>query len=275
MAKRVAVVLVTSYIGISPRSANHAYELAEAGYDLVYFIGQKGSGGSSDTKTYQKVESHPKIKIVGIPFAWMKYVQKLPNFLYFFLRILIHFLILSWLMFAWIKTPEVVIVQNPPSIPVLAFLWLFKMIKRKCMIIVDIHNYGYTLMFKTKSQKMLNFCKWFEQYYTRKAADHALTVSEKMKGDVMANWGVKSVMSCLIEATVCYDKANSEVFHEFDLEKKHHFFASQEEFCGKNDHVTLFTKAIEQGTDTFKYEFLENRPILLLTSTTYTEDEVD
>lgn len=40
---KIAAVLVTSYIGISPRSANHAYELAESGYDLVYFIGQKGN----------------------------------------------------------------------------------------------------------------------------------------------------------------------------------------------------------------------------------------
>lgn len=41
---KIAVVLVTSYIGISPRSANHAYELAETGlYDIVYFIGQKGT----------------------------------------------------------------------------------------------------------------------------------------------------------------------------------------------------------------------------------------
>ena len=40
---KIAVVLVTSYIGISPRSANHAFELAESGYDLVYFIGQKGT----------------------------------------------------------------------------------------------------------------------------------------------------------------------------------------------------------------------------------------
>jgi len=40
--KRIAAVLVTSYIGISPRAANHAYELAEAGYDQVYFVGQKG-----------------------------------------------------------------------------------------------------------------------------------------------------------------------------------------------------------------------------------------
>lgn len=43
MSLRIAVVLVTSYIGISPRSANHAYELAQSGlYDQVYFIGQKG-----------------------------------------------------------------------------------------------------------------------------------------------------------------------------------------------------------------------------------------
>lgn len=38
--------------------------------------------------------------------------------------------------------------------------------------------------------------------------------------------------------------------------------------------MTLFTKATEVAKDTYVYEYLEDRPILLLTSTTYTEDEV-
>ena len=96
-------------------------------------------------------------------------------------------------MFFWIKKPDLVLVQNPPSIPVLGFLRLFKAIRRKCLIIVDVHNYGYTLMYKTKNQKMLNFCKWFEQYFCRTAAHHCLTVSEKMRTDIMENWGVKNV----------------------------------------------------------------------------------
>ena len=125
----------------------------------------------------------------------MSVIQKLPNILYFFLRVIIHTLILCWIMFCWIKTPQVIVVQNPPSIPVLSFLWFYKLIKRKTKIIIDIHNYGYTLMFKTKSQKMLKFCRWYEQYFLRKTADHALTVSENMKKDVMANWGVKKVQA--------------------------------------------------------------------------------
>ena len=40
---------------------------------------------------------------------------------------------------------------------------------------------------------MLDFCKWYEQYFMRTAAHHCLTVSEAMKRDVMANWGVKNV----------------------------------------------------------------------------------
>lgn len=123
----------------------------------------------------------------------MSVIQKLPNFIYFFLRIVIHFSILCWVMFFWIKKPDLVLVQNPPSIPVLGFLRLFKAIRRKCLIIVDVHNYGYTLMYKTKNQKMLNFCKWFEQYFCRTAAHHCLTVSEKMRTDIMENWGVKNV----------------------------------------------------------------------------------
>lgn len=123
----------------------------------------------------------------------MKYIQKLPNIVYFILRFIIHTLVLCWLMFFYIKSPQVLIVQNPPSIPVLSFLWLYKLIKRKCRVIIDVHNYGYTLMYKTKNKKLLAFCKWYEQFFVRKAADHALTVSECMKNDISRNWGVKQV----------------------------------------------------------------------------------
>ncbi len=102
---------------------------------------------------------------------------------------------LMWIMLFWIKSPQLVIVQNPPSIPVLSFLYLFKLIKRKTRVIVDIHNYGYTLMYRTKSKKMLDFCRWYEQFFIRKVADHCLTVSEKMKQDVLTNWKVKNVLS--------------------------------------------------------------------------------
>lgn len=40
---------------------------------------------------------------------------------------------------------------------------------------------------------MLDFCRWYEQYFIRKVADVALTVSEEMKKDIMKNWGVKKV----------------------------------------------------------------------------------
>lgn len=69
---------------------------------------------SSESKTYDKVENHPKIKIIGIPFAWLKWVQKLPNIVYFILRCIIQLLILCWLMFFWIKTPQLIIIQVWP-----------------------------------------------------------------------------------------------------------------------------------------------------------------
>lgn len=155
----------------------------------------------------------------------MAIIQKLPNFLYFFLRIVIHFCILCWVMFFWIKKPELVLVQNPPSIPVLGFLRLFKAIRRKCLVIVDVHNYGYTLMYRTKSQKMLRFCKWFEQYYCRTAADHCLTVSEKMRTDIMQNWGVKKVDSMLnrpLSATIRPTaKSSSHLIYRRDMNSFH------------------------------------------------------
>lgn len=43
---------------------------------------------------------------------------------------------------------------------------------------------------------------------------------------------------------------------------------------GKNDDVTLFTNSTMKPDGSIAYDFNENRPLLLLTSTTYTEDEV-
>lgn len=84
-----------------------------------------------------------------------------------------------------------------------------------------------------------------------------------MKKDLKDNWG--------IDATVVYDKPNTAIFRSLDIEEKHELFKKlgmipQKQ---KSSDDTLFTT--KQGS---KVVMKEGRPMLLISSTSWTKDEV-
>jgi beta-1,4-mannosyltransferase len=77
-----------------------------------------------------------------------------------------------------------------------------------------------------------------------------------------------------ISADVLYDKANTEVFKPTDIEEKHELFKklgllNYEE--KENKDVTIFTEVGEKG----KINYRKSRPLLLISSTSWTKDEVN
>jgi beta-1,4-mannosyltransferase len=167
---------------------------------------------------------------------------------------------------------------------------------------VDMHNYGYTLLYRTKNSLVRNFCEKYEKIFVRWVADDILCVSEAMKRDLVVNWGVK------VEPVVVYDRANLKRFGELDLEAKDEFFSRNPEFwdVGQGESQT-FNKFRTQGNQEIEglisgqvqgsdqknmlsakgqayqmytnigkssqVELKQERPFLIVTSTSYTEDE--
>lgn len=84
-----------------------------------------------------------------------------------------------------------------------------------------------------------------------------------MAEDLRINWKIPNV-------TVVYDKANSSVFQLMDDQDKHNFFKKFKEFSIEDSsYQTRFTQLDDDGIATLK----DSRPILLVSSTSYTEDE--
>lgn len=130
------------------------------------------------------------------------------------LKPLIQFVMLLWYLCVKIPSPDIFIVQNPPSVPTLVAVkwasWL-----RNSSFVIDWHNFGYTLLGMSlgRNSRFVSLYKWFEKHYG-KMADASLCVTKAMQHELAQNWG--------INATVLYDQP-PDFFHPASLEERHKF----------------------------------------------------
>lgn len=264
-----AAVVVLGDLGRSPRMQYHALSLARQASLEVDIVAYGGSD------PHLAVLEHPSIRIHKMA-QWQKVRWGLPKILYPFmllLKPLIQFLILLWVLCVRIPSPDVFVVQNPPSIPtLLAVKWASWL--RNSSFIIDWHNFGYTLLAMSlgRSNPFVRVYRWFEKHYG-KTANGALCVTRAMQHELAQNWGIK--------ATVLYDQP-PEFFHPASLEEKHKLFCrlfkdlSQPHgvrdcisngTTGKENPLlsdTLFTTQV--GTAIF---LKPNRPALVVSSTSW------
>uniref|UniRef100_A0A3Q4GX50 Chitobiosyldiphosphodolichol beta-mannosyltransferase n=1 Tax=Neolamprologus brichardi TaxID=32507 RepID=A0A3Q4GX50_NEOBR len=157
--------------------------------------------------------------------------------------------------------------QNPPGLPSIAVTW-FVCLLRGSRFIVDWHNYGYTIMALSHgpAHPTVRLAKWYERFFGP-LASHNLCVTNAMKDDLQKNWGIK--------ATTLYDRPAS-IFRETPLKLQHELFVRlaavypQFRHAGSEAERTIFSvRDPADGTVTPRAE----RPALLLSSTSWTEDE--
>ncbi|XP_042986376.1 UDP-glycosyltransferase TURAN isoform X2 [Carya illinoinensis] len=211
---------------------------------------------------------------------WLVILEGLPKMLrpiMLLLKPLIQFFMLLWFLCIKIPSPDVFIVQNPPSVPTLvAVKWASSL--RRSAFIIDWHNFGYTLLGLSlgRSSRFVSVYLWFEKRYG-KMADGSLCVTKAMQHELAQNWGIR--------ATVLYDQP-PEFFHPASLEEKHELFCRLDKILceplGVRDSVhnghlgmqnhelneTLLTSQV--GSDIF---LKPNRPALVVSSTSWTPDE--
>ncbi|KAK4594577.1 hypothetical protein RGQ29_018313 [Quercus rubra] len=268
-----ACVVVLGDLGRSPRMQYHALSLARQASLEVDIIAYGGS------EPHIAVLSHPSIHIHTMT-QWPKIFQGLPRIfrpIMLLLKPIIQFFMLLWFLCLKIPSPDVFIMQNPPSVPTLvAVRWASSL--RNSAFIIDWHNFGYTLLSLSlgRNSRFVSVYRWIENHYG-KMADGSLCVTKAMQHELAQNWG--------INATVLYDQP-PEFFHPTSLEEKHKLFCRLDKDLrqplGSGDCVsggslgmgnyelneTLFTTQVD--TDIF---LKPNRAALVVSSTSWTPDE--
>ncbi|KAJ8253973.1 hypothetical protein COCON_G00205850 [Conger conger] len=259
LPNRNVCVLVLGDIGRSPRMQYHAISLSKHGYN-VSFVGFLG------TKPHQDVLGNERIKI--IPISELKGLTAGPKILRYVTKVILQSLQLFYVLVK-IDAPSYVLKQNPPGLPGIAVTWLVCLL-RGSKFIIDWHNYGYTIMALTHREKHLivRVAKWYEKFFGV-FSHHNLCVTHAMKEDLQRNWSIK--------ATTLYDKPPL-MFKEASLETRHSLFMkmrdlyspfkSPDETHSEGVERTAFTER-DGGTVTLT----DGRPALLLSSTSWTEDE--
>ncbi|NXW57579.1 ALG1 mannosyltransferase, partial [Eurystomus gularis] len=170
-----------------------------------------------------------------------------------------------------IDQPSYVLLQNPPGLPAIAVAWLVCLLQRS-KLIIDWHNYGYTVMSLShgRSHPLVQIAKWYEKLFGR-LSDYNLCVTNAMREDLWVN--------CNIKAVTLYDKPAS-YFKETPLELQHRLYMKlakdYEPFKARTESVSgstersAFTETDGQSGQVTK---ARGRPALLVSSTSWTEDE--
>jgi len=252
-------------IGRSPRMQYHASSLAAEEF-YVDIVGFSGSELISDLQD----NSHVNICHVSKPISRSGI---LPGILHYILKSAFQTVQLGWVLFAKMKTPSHILLQNPPCIPALLVCWLLSCVKGSTLII-DWHNYAYTILkMNAKSDLLVRIATYYERILGR-CATHNLCVTSAMKRDLHENWS--------INAHVLYDRPPNR-FRESTVWEKHELFMKLKqqyaEFSAKDDQTeaTAFTSILDSSSNDKcgprEATLRSNRPVLLVSSTSWTEDE--
>ncbi|KAG1738606.1 glycosyltransferase family 33 protein [Suillus paluster] len=180
---RSVAILVLGDVGRSPRMMYHAESFARLEFN-TYLIGYRGSNPIPSLTSLPHIRlsylSEPPLFVARIPFvlaAPIKISYQIATILY-------------TLIFDIPRPPEFIMVQNPPSIPTLALVWLVGGMTGS-KIIIDWHNLGYSILALKlgRLHPLVKIAKQFEIIFGRSAYAH-LFVTDAMRGHLMQEWGL-------------------------------------------------------------------------------------
>lgn len=255
-------VVVLGDVGRSPRMQYHAKSLADlvaGGRDVyVSLVGYEGEACVPD------VQEHPRIR----QYLFSPFTVKFPRSAFIISApikvIVLLFRLVSILLFT-IPRADFFLVQNPPSIPTLAIVWVVARIYG-AQLVIDWHNFGFTVLGQSRGERhpFVRISRSYEAFFARRADAH-FSVTDAMRKWMLAEWGV--------EPKVLYDKA-PHFFHETTVAERHELFGRLAEqlrpaaaalALGGGEGCTLFTDV--------KGALRHDRPALVVSSTSWTEDE--
>ncbi|CAF0728199.1 unnamed protein product [Rotaria sp. Silwood1] len=255
LTQKCVHIVVLGDLGRSPRMCNHAIEFDKHKFNVQLI-------GYAESKLGRKIANNQNIQICDLkPFPKL---DGLPAVLVYGLKILWQFGTLVFRL-CQLPKPDLICVQNPPSIPAIFATFLMAKI-RGARLIIDWHNYGYSMLALKHGFKhwIVHLCQRYEFLFGQ-LADINICVSNTFAKDL----GVH-----MIKASVLYDKPTN-LFHIPTIEEKHQILMKMNTqyaytpFQGRSINSTRFTTEDEKNN----IAYLQDRPAILVSSTSWSEDE--
>ncbi|CAI5759208.1 unnamed protein product [Candida verbasci] len=250
--KKSILIFVLGDIGHSPRMCYHALSFSKLDY-IVNLCGYL------ETRPSNEILDDVNIDIV--PIKIVKNSGGLPYLLFAIRKVLIQFQQLSSII--WNNDSDYIMIQNPPCIPILFIIILYKIfINRQVKIIIDWHNLNYTILnlkFQNLKHPLVQFVKYYESFLG-KFANLNLTVTKKMKEFLVDEFDFKKN-----KIVVLYDRPGKQfqpgkrIKHEIfeDIPKDYKILISSTSFTPDED-FNILLNALKQ------YEKENTPPIFLI-----------
>ncbi|KAJ7785701.1 mannosyltransferase, partial [Mycena metata] len=286
---RSVAIVVLGDIGRSPRMMYHA----ESFIENDFFTEIIGYGGSTLIPSLEKAQ----IRYLPEPPHWMR---RLPFLISAPIKVVLQVLSIFVQLFTIPNPPEFILVQNPPSIPTLAIVWLVGRM-RGSKVIIDWHNLGYSILAmrfprQGKHHPLVRLAKWytFERTFGRTAYAH-LFVTEAMRNFLVEEWDLQGIKIVLHDRPPRrFHQSTPQGIHDLFAVKLEKPLASEPSLKGflpahNAPYSTAFTatdassmkhdspppaSVFDPIYSQVKAPFLrEDRPALVVSSTSWTEDE--
>ncbi|KAA1468426.1 mannosyltransferase [Dentipellis sp. KUC8613] len=263
---RSVAILVLGDIGRSPRMMYHAESFAKIGFE-TFLIGYKGSQPAQSLLTLP----HVHFIYLAEPPAFLR---RLPFILVAPFKILQQILtILGALMWWMPHPPEFILVQNPPSIPTLALVFVVGRI-RGSKVIIDWHNLGYSILALKLGPNHLfvRLAKKFEATFGKYAYAH-LFVTRAMKNHLVKEWDLQGLKAVLHDRPPAhFHRASPSETHELFLRLSTHLPI---DFLPKYNapYSTCVTQITATSGGLDMPSLRADRPAIVVSSTSWTEDE--
>ncbi|ETV84438.1 hypothetical protein, variant [Aphanomyces astaci] len=263
---RHVVVLVLGDVGRSPRMQYHAVSLSKMPNTKVTLVGYEGE------RCVPQLLAQPNIHLrtfAPVKVSRSLFVLSGP------LKVLIQLCQLFWILLFTLGSIDVLMVQNPPTIPTLCVAWLTCKLKR-AKFVIDWHNFGYTVLALSigESHAFVKIATTVERVFGQ-LADANFCVTKAMQGWLQNHWR--------IHATVLYDKP-PEFFKPASIAEKHELFTRLADqlpapWVVPSGNTTKPPKPMDTNATLLTTEIHSavhdrlDRPAVLISSTSWTEDE--
>lgn len=258
---RHMVVVVLGDVGRSPRMQYHALSLAQSGFSVTLL-------GFYNSKPRDELLQNDRIRIVKL--TDLRGLGAGPRILQYGVKVVFQAVYLLWKMMR-MDPAAYIFLQNPPGLPAIAVCWFVGCICGS-KLVIDWHNYGYSIMGLVHGPRhpIVLLAKWYEKFFGR-LSHLNLCVTNAMREDLAENWCVRAV--------TLYDKPAS-FFKETPLDLQHELFMklshtySPFQSCSDPSHPDTERSAFtERDCQSGVVRRLHGRPALLVSSTSWTEDE--